>query len=79
MGPGVRESGGVISSSLMRPRKWLMAVMAECAGGGHSKDSGHYLARGRFPLHVLDIARRLLTTARAGATGIDGGDDVQWR
>ena len=79
MGPGVRESGGVISASLMRPRQWLTAVMAECAGGGCSVDSGHYVARRRFPRHVLDVACRLLTAARAGAAGIDGGDGVQWR
>ena len=63
----------------MRPRQWLTAVMAECAGGGRSVDSGHYVARRRFPRHVLDVACRLLTAARAGAAGIDGGDGVQWR
>ena len=72
-------SQGVISSSLMRPRQWLTAVMAECAGGGRSVDSGHYVARRRFPRHVLDVACQLLTAARAGAAGIDGGDGVQWR
>ena len=63
----------------MRPRQWLTAVMLECAGGGRSVDSGHYVARRRFPRHVLDVVCRLLTTARAGAAGIDGGDGVQWR